>query len=217
MDELKEKKRMVLEYAKKGYQEKLMAGTSGNMSIYDREHGLMVITPSSVDYETMSLEDIMVITLDGEIVEGIHRPSSEWRMHSVIYREKTEVNSVVHTHSPFATSYAVSHEKIPVILVEMIPFLGGNIGVADFAFPGTPKVGEHALSALKERNGCLLANHGVLAVGPSLEKAYIRAVYIEDAARIYHYAKGNGQVIPVSEKDIQEILNRRKKKVVPKV
>lgn len=214
MGDLREKKKLVLEYAKKAYHEKLMAGTSGNMSIYDRESGLMVITPSSVDYETMQLDDIMVITLDGEIVEGVHRPSSEWRMHAVMYREKPEVNSVVHTHSPFATSYAVSHENIPVILVEMIPFLGGDIGIADFAFPGTPNVGENALNALKERNGCLLANHGVLAVGPSLEKAYIRAVYIEDAARIYHYAKGNGQVILVSEKDIQTILDRRRKKAV---
>lgn len=214
MGDLREQKKLVLEYAKKAYREKLMAGTSGNMSIYDRESGLMVITPSSVDYETMQLDDMMVITLDGEIVEGIHRPSSEWRMHAVMYREKPEVNSVVHTHSPFATSYAVSHENIPVILVEMIPFLGGDIGIADFAFPGTLNVGENALNALKARNGCLLANHGVLAVGPSLEKAYIRAVYIEDAARIYHYAKGNGQVVLVSEKDIQTILDRRRKKAV---
>ncbi|MEG2350229.1 MAG: class II aldolase/adducin family protein, partial [Hungatella sp.] len=180
-----ERRRELMEMTYRSYKEGLFAGTSGNLSIYDRETETMLITPSSVSYETMNEADMVLMKLDGEIIEGIHKPSSEWRMHAVAYREKEEVCAVIHTHSPYATSFAVNGEGIPVILVEMVPFLGGDVRVADFALPGTDAVGEAAMKALAERNACLMANHGVLAVGHTLEQAHIRAIYVEDAAKIY--------------------------------
>lgn len=208
MQDYPEMKQEVLFFSQKAYAQRLFAGTSGNLSVYDREQGVMAITPSSAPYETMQRDDIIVMKLDGTILEGTLRPSSEWRMHAAIYAEKPQVGAVVHTHSPYATSFAVSGMPIGLILIEMIPFLGGDIAVADFALPGTPEVGTEALKVLTERNACLLKNHGVLAIGETLAQAHIRAVYVEDAAKICHFAKLNGKVTLVPPKMAQLMRDR---------
>lgn len=190
---LENMKEEVLQYSKLSFREGLFAGTSGNLSIYDPQTKLMVITPSGVDYETMTLEDIMVTTLEGEVMEGKTKPSSEWRMHAIVYKEKPEVHAVVHTHSPYATSFAVTGSRIPFVLVEMMKFLGGDVPVAEFALAGTDGVGQNAVAALKNRFACLLKNHGVLAVGNTLKDAHVTAVYVEDAAKIYTLAKIHGE------------------------
>ncbi|NBH33876.1 class II aldolase/adducin family protein [Clostridiaceae bacterium] len=198
MEELAVLKRSVLETAKKAYREKLMAGTSGNMSMYYREKGWMVITPSSYDYEIMEEKDIVVTDLEGQVVEGCHMPSSEWRMHAEIYKHLPHVKAVVHTHSPYATSFAVNHQEIPVVLIEMIPFLKGKLEVSPYAAQGSAQVGLNAVPILERKNACLMANHGVVAVGETMEAAYVNSVYVEDTARIYHMAlqSGNPIVIP---------------------
>ena len=137
MTDLKELKQNVLMTAKKAHDEKLMAGTSGNISAYFREKQWIVITPSSYDYSLMAEEDIVVIDLDGNLVEGRHKPSSEWKMHAEIYRHLSHANAVVHTHSPYASSFAVNHQEIPVVLIEMIPFLKGKLEVSPYAQQGT--------------------------------------------------------------------------------
>ncbi len=185
-------KEQVAELAKRGFAAKLFAGTSGNLSIYDPETGRMYITASGVRYEGMTAQDVMVITLDGAVLEGPHKPSSEWRMHAAVYRAYPELRAVVHTHSPYATAFAVCNEPIPASLIEMYFFLGGDVPCAPYATPGTDAVGEGAVPLLKDRGGCLLANHGVLAVGATPEQAYLRAEYIEDAAKIYALAKTVG-------------------------
>ena len=205
-----ETKKILLNMTRRSYEEALFAGTSGNLSVYDREKETMIITPSSIPYETMKEEDLVLMKLSGEIIEGRHRPSSEWRMHAAVYKEREEVGAVVHTHSPYATSFAVNREPLPIILIEMIPFLGGDMLVADFAMPGTEDVGREALKVLKGRNACLMSNHGVLAVGENLEQAHIRAIYAEDAAKIYSLAKSNGQVKEVPGEFV-EIMKSRKK------
>lgn len=198
MTDLSALKQSVLRTAQKAYEEKLMAGTSGNMSVFCREEQLMVITPSSYDYGIMEEHDIVVIDLDGNIVEGHHRPSSEWKMHAEIYRHLPRVSAVVHTHSPYATCFAVNHQEIPVILIEMIPFLKGKVEVSAYAEQGSAQVGLNAVPILADKNACLMANHGVVTVGETLESAYINSVYTEDAARIYHMALtcGTPVIIP---------------------
>lgn len=199
---IQEMKQAVCDWSKQSYAEKLFAGTSGNLSVYDREQGVMVITPTSVAYETITPEDMVVLRLDGEVLEGKYRPSSEWRMHAAVYEAKPEVSAIIHTHSPYATAFAVNNRSIPTILIEMVPFLGGDVPLAKFAIPGTKAVGEEAVKVLAERTGCLLANHGVLTVGDSLERAHIRAVYVEDAAKICSIAMGHGPIVTIREEDI---------------
>ncbi|MGB3366612.1 MAG: class II aldolase/adducin family protein [Acidaminobacteraceae bacterium] len=172
----------------------LVASTSGNVSVYNKELGIMIITPSSVSYVEMEIEDLVVLKLDGEIVSGDRKPSSEWKMHAKIYMERSEVGSVVHTHSPYATGFAVCHIEIPVILIEMIPFIGGSALVADFAMPGSEELGMEVLKVLKERSACLLSNHGALSIGKDAASALNASIYLEDAAKIYHIAKTVGQV-----------------------
>lgn len=202
---VQEMRQAVCGWAKQCYAEKLFAGTSGNLSVY--EQGVMVITPTSVAYETITPEDMVVMRLNGDVLEGKYRPSSEWRMHAAVYEAKPEVTALIHTHSPYATAFAVNNRDIPVILIEMVAFLGGGVPLAGYAVPGSRGVGEEAVKVLSDRGGCLLANHGVLAVGDSLERAHLRAVYIEDAAKICSIAMGNGPIVTMSEAQIAEMKN----------
>ncbi|MCI9162762.1 MAG: class II aldolase/adducin family protein [Lachnospiraceae bacterium] len=190
-------KQEVLNTAKKAYREKLMAGTSGNMSVFWPERGWMVITPGSYDYEIMEEKDIVVTDLDGQVVEGCHKPSSEWRMHGEIYKHLPHVRAVVHTHSPYATSFAVNHQEIPVVLIEMIPFLKGKLEVSAYAEQGSAQVGLNAVPILERKNACLMANHGVVAVGETMASAYTNSVYVEDTARIYHMALQAGRPVVI--------------------
>lgn len=197
--QIKAGKKQVLETARKAYEEKLMAGTSGNMSVYLPECGYMVITPSSYSYALMEEKDIVVTDLEGNRIEGWLNPSSEWRMHAELYRHLPEVRAVVHTHSPYATCYAVNHQEIPVILIEMLPFIKGSIEVSPYAVQGSAQVGLNAVPILKRKNACLMANHGVLAVGNDMEQAYINSVYTEDVAKIYHMASCVGTPVVIEE------------------
>ena len=199
---IQEMRQAVCDWYKQSYAEKLFAGTSGNLSVYDKDQNVMVITPTSIPYEAITPEDMVVLRLDGEILEGIHRPSSEWRMHAAVYEAKPEAGAIIHTHSPYATAFAVNNKGIPTILIEMVPFLGGDVPLAKFAIPGTRGVGDEAVKVLANRTGCLLANHGVLTIGASLEQAHLRAVYIEDAAKICSIAMSNGPIVTMTEADI---------------
>lgn len=180
----------MVDICRQSFEQGLFAGTSGNLSVYVAGDETMLCTPTCVRYETMLPEDIVLLKLDGTILEGKYQPTSEWRMHAEIYKNMPQVGAVFHTHSPYATSFAVVNQKIPYILIEMAPFLGGDVPCARFAAPGSRDLGVSAVEALTEsgRNGCLLANHGVLAIGDTLAQARIRAEYVEDAAKIYHYA-----------------------------
>ena len=198
----------LVQTAQRAYREKMFAATSGNLSVFDRESGKIYITPGSFPYEKMTPEDIMAIDLDGNVLEGKHSPSSEWRMHAAIYRADKRVNAIVHTHSPYATAFAINHMRIPAVLYEMVFFLGGDIPVAEGAIPGTPEVGENCVPVLKERNGCLMANHGALAVGDTLDRAYTRAVYVEDAAKAYSVALTHGKTYEIGAEAENEIRAR---------
>ena len=157
----------------------------------------MIITPSSYDYEIMEEKDMVVTDLEGNMIEGCHRPSSEWRMHAEIYKSLPHVRAVVHTHSPYATSFAVNHQEIPVVLIEMIPFLKGKIEVSAYAKQGSAQVGLNAVEILRRKNACLMANHGVVAVVESVESAYINSVYVEDTAKIYYMALTSGRPVVI--------------------
>ena len=186
-------KEMIVEAGRKMYNTGLVAGTSGNISMRnpDKEDSFF-ITPSSMAYDQIQEHDIVEINSKGEpYIKGL-RPSSEWQMHVCVYERFKKYNAIVHTHSTFATSFAVTHEDIPLILIEMRPYLGGDLHVAPYRPAGSKELGEVILPYLEDRNSCLLANHGTISCGETLEDAFMEAEYVEDAAKIYYYAKTSG-------------------------
>jgi L-ribulose-5-phosphate 4-epimerase len=203
IDQMKES---VLNMAKKSFEEKLFAGTGGNLSLRCQGTNYMAITPSTVDYSLMKQEDIIVMKLDGEIIQGSLPPSSEWQMHAEVYKERDDVYGIVHTHSPCASGFAVAHERIPVILYEMLYFLHGDIAIVSPQIPGTPEVGIYALEALENRRACLLGNHVVLAIGSTIEEAHDCAIYVEDAAIICLKAGRAGEIYEIPDEEQKQIL-----------
>lgn len=201
-------KKEILQYAQRLYRDKLVTGTSGNISIFDSENNCVVITPSSKEYMKITEDNIIIMDFDGNVIEGIGKPSSEWRMHVEIYRNRRDIKAVVHTHSPYATGFAVLNESIPIILIEMVPWLNGEIQVAEFALPGTVEMGATALKVLTDKYACLLSNHGVLAVGESIQKAYNRVAYVEDAAKIYFISKAIGEPKLLPESAVRHMMSK---------
>lgn len=186
---------VLLAAAKKLYDLKLVAGTSGNLSLRSHDENgreIILITPSSIGYDVMTTEQLVAMSPDGTVLEPGKRPSSEWQMHLALFRAHPHINAVVHTHSPIATGFAVNHQTIPQILIEMGPFIGGDIPLAPFAPAGSAELAEIVTPYFSQRNACLMANHGVLCAGTSMDAAFLVAEYVEDAARIYYYAKTSG-------------------------
>lgn len=185
-------KKLLVDYGKKLLDKKLVAGTSGNLSLRGQGDEIY-ITPSGMDYLEITEDDIVKINFMGEILEGDKKPSSEWMMHVEIYKNYPKYNAIVHTHSPIATAFAVSRKKIPLILIEMKPFLGGEIEVAPFKPSGSLELAKSLIPYLKKSNSCLLANHGVVSCGKDIESAFLSAEYVEDAAKIYYYSLNIGE------------------------
>jgi len=205
--ELYEYKKMVCERSKEAYAEGLLEGMNGNLSVFAREHGAVVITPSQFPYEEYTPEEMVVIDLDGNLIEAPHKPSSEWIMHTMVYKAREDVNAVFHTHSPYASAFAVAHRPIPAILVEMIPMLGDYVPLAEFSMPGTEEMGLNAFKVLDGFGGCLLMNHGVLAIGTTLHEAYLRAGYIETGARVCALAESLGGAFPLTEQQARAVAS----------
>lgn len=181
----------------------LNQGTSGNISV--RHGGMMLITPSATPYEAMRPEMIAAMPLDGDGKwHGPLKPSTEWRFHLEIMRHRPEVGSVVHTHSTFATVLAIARKEIPACHYMVATFGGDSVRCADYATFGTAELAEHTLKALEGRSACLLANHGAIAAGPTLDKAMWLAVELETLARQYCHALTIGGPVLLSAEDIAD-------------
>lgn len=188
----------------------LVQGTSGNVSVRWKER--MLITPSGVPYERMEPEDVVEVPLQGDgtpyQARGGNVPSSEWRFHFDILRARPEVGAVVHTHSPYATAFAICREEL-VAAHYMIAAAGGpTIRVADYATYGTQELSNAALAALEGRAACLLANHGVIATGPTLERALWLAQEVEVLARQYAIARTIGRPVILDDAEIARVVEK---------
>jgi L-fuculose-phosphate aldolase len=182
----------------------LNQGTSGNISA--RYEDRMLMTPSAVPYDAMKPDMIASMPLEGGYGDwaGPLKPSTEWRFHLDIMRARPDVGSVVHTHSTYATVLAIARKSIPACHYMIAAFGGNDIRCAGYARYGTKELSEHALAALERRNGCLLANHGMIAVGANLDKAMWLAVELETIARQYYLSLSLGQPFILSDADIEE-------------
>lgn len=185
----------------------LTAGTGGNLSARVDENRIAV-SPTGVPYPEMTPADVPVIALDGERVAGERDPSVESRMHAMVYRRRPGVGGIVHTHSPYATSFAVLREPIPATHY-LVAYAGQEVPVAEYASYGTPALGENAVTALGEdRDACLLANHGVLAVGEDVESAFEVALAVEFCARVHCQAASMGEPVALPAGEIADVRER---------
>lgn len=184
----------------------LNQGTSGNISV--RCGDTMLITPSGRPYATMRADDIASMPIDGEYGawSGAFKPSSEWLFHLDIMKARPDVGAIVHTHSTFATILAMTRRAIPACHYMIAAFGGNDVRCAGYARYGTKELSVLALKALEGRTGCLLANHGMIAVGPTLEKAMWAAVELETIARQYYHALLIGGPVLLSDAEIEETL-----------
>jgi L-fuculose-phosphate aldolase len=184
----------------------LNQGTSGNISARYRDR--MLITPSATPYDELVPEMIAAMPLDGDYGawEGPLKPSSEWRFHLDILRARPEAGAVVHTHAPYCTTLAIARRGIPPVHYMIAAFGGADIRCSDYATFGTEALSRVALKALEGRKGCLLANHGMIAVGADLEQAMWLAVELETLARQFCNALLIGGPVLLSEAEIAEAL-----------
>ncbi|MGP1367493.1 MAG: class II aldolase/adducin family protein [Schwartzia sp. (in: firmicutes)] len=205
-------KEIVLQEAKRAQAMGLCRHRSGNFSLKDKESGLLCLTPSGVDRETMTVADIVVVDGAGKVVEAApgRRPTSETLMHLAAYDARPDISAVVHTHSRFAKVLAVLRQEIPPIVAEMahLRCQRGRIPVAQYARAGSPQLAASVVEPLKESDAILLASHGVLTVdAASLAEALLKAAYVEEIAEVYCHArllaKGEPPLIPPEDLDLR--------------
>jgi L-ribulose-5-phosphate 4-epimerase len=199
-----EEKKIVLEAAQKMADTGLVTGTSGNISLRlpGKQH-LLAITPSSRHYDTLAVNDIQVVDFNGKKIEGDLRPSVETMLHAGIYKARKDVNAVIHTHSVYASAAAVAGLEIPPVMDDQAAILGGAIKLAGYAQSGSGELAAAVVTALGDRNGALMANHGAVGVGKSMRDAFTACELIEKTARIYLLAMSAGKVNLLTDDEIK--------------
>ncbi|MDR3086352.1 MAG: class II aldolase/adducin family protein [Azoarcus sp.] len=185
----------------------LNRGSAGNLSVRAHENGEdgYLITPSGMDYDALLPEDIVFMRFDGT-PSGRRKPSSEWRFHHDIYAKRPEAGAILHAHSPFATSLACQRRDIPPFHYMIARFGGDTIRCAEYATFGTQALSDNALVAMRERCACLLANHGLLVFGKTLEHTFALAVELEELCEQYWRACQLGQPVLLPSEEMQVVL-----------
>jgi len=187
----------------------LVTGTSGNVSARTPK-GDVLITPSGLDYSSMQPEDVVLVSVQGDILEGSLQPSTETPMHTGIYRARPQIGAVVHTHSLYPTTLACLVLEIPPAHYMLTTLSSeGRIPLAPYATYGTEELADYAAEALGEsHNACLLQNHGTITVGESAGKAFSRTVTLEEIAEIYYHTRLAGEPILLTPEQIREVAIR---------
>ncbi|MBE0526950.1 MAG: class II aldolase/adducin family protein [Candidatus Thorarchaeota archaeon] len=211
-DVYEDAKKELLDICLKMLENDLVIGSSGNVSVRIDDH--VVITPSSVFYTEMKIEDMVVLDLDGEILEGFRNPSIEWQMHLALYNNRSDAYAVVHTHSIYASAMAVKQTPLLPVLDETIPKLGSDIRVTEYYMPGTKELAMTVVKQIKDRSAVFLANHGAVCIAKTLQKALFLAILLERACKIFLIAQsGDGRItflpeeVVEDEQDIWEMLS----------
>ena len=186
----------------------LVKWTGGNISARDPETGYVVIKPSGIRYEVLEPEHMIVTDLEGNIIEGDFKPSSDTASHLYIYRHRSDVNGVAHTHSPYATAFAAVNKPIPVYLTAIGDEFGGPIPCGGFALIGGEEIGRIVVESIGDSPAVLLKNHGVFTIGETAEKATKVAVMVEDVAMTVWLALQIGQPDEIDPEDVAKLHYR---------
>jgi L-fuculose-phosphate aldolase len=185
----------------------LVESTSGNLSVRALPGGPVAISPSALAYDRVTAADVVLVELDGGVVDGHRTPSSELGMHLAVYRRRADVGAVVHTHSPWATTWAVLGREIPAVHY-VIASIGHRVRVVPYATFGSGELAGMAAEVLGDDNAVLLGNHGVLAVGADLEAALENAVRVEFLAEVYWKACQIGEPVVLPDEEIDRVRER---------
>ncbi len=186
----------------------LVTMTSGNLSGRDPESGLVAIKPSGVSYTALAPEDIVLVTLQGEVVEGKLKPSVDTATHLYVYRQRADVFGMVHTHSNYATAFAALGMGLPCALTAIADEFGGPIPVGAYAPIGEEAIGQEICRAIGTSKAILMAQHGVFTIGDSPEAALKSAVMVEDVAKTCFLAMQLGKLTPLPEEEVARAHRR---------
>jgi len=206
---LQKEREEIVQYGKKLVTSNLTKGTGGNLSIYNRKEGLMAISPSGIDYFKIKPEDVVVLDLEGNKIEGDKKPSSEYEMHRIFYANRVDINAIIHTHTIYATTIACLNWDLPPVHY-MVALAGLNVRCAKYATFGTKELAENAFEAMKDRKAVLLANHGLLAGDKDLANAFNITEEIEYCAELYYRTKCIGEPVILSEDEMRLMLEKFK-------
>lgn len=199
----------IIEYGKKLVASNLTKGTGGNLSVFDRENGYMAITPTGIDFFEIQPEDIVIMDLEGNVLEGNRLPSSEWEMHLLQYKERTDLDAVIHAHTTYATVLACLRWELPATHY-MIAVAGKNVRCAEYATYGSHELALNATKAMRERRAVILANHGILAGANDLLNAFNIIEEVEYCSQIYYMAKSIGEPIVLPDEEMNLMAEKFK-------
>ena len=202
-----EERELIVKHGKKLITNNLTTGSGGNISIVNREKGLVAVSPSGLDYFETSIEDIVIVDLEGNIVEGNLKPSSETGMHLIFYKNREDANAIVHTHSKFATAISCMGWNLEPVHY-LIGFAGYDVKCAKYATYGSEELAQNALDAIGNRNAVLLGNHGLIALGTDIQRAFSTAEHLEFVSEIYYLTKTLGQPNLLSEAQMDEVMKK---------
>ena len=206
---LEKEREQVIEYSLKLLSEGLTNGTAGNVSIFNREKGLVAISPTGVNYSELTPEMISVVDLNGKLIEGL-KPSSELEMHMILYRNREDVNAVTHTHPVYTTVLACLREDLPAIDY-MIAVTGATkVRCAEYASYGTKELAENAYKAMGRSLAVILANHGLTTAGKDIANAFNITVQVEYISNLYIKARNIGEPIILPDNEMNSMLERFK-------
>lgn len=199
---LKEPRIELAAYARKMYESQLVQATQGNVSLRDRQSGLICITPSGADYLSLMAEDIVVVDENGSVVEGKWRPSVETIVHCLILSRRRDIHCVMHTQSPYATAFGVVYQHIPIVLSDAALCLGRDVPITPYQASGTMEFATLVADTLGDGFAVIWGNHGVMVAGVSLSQTFSTAHALEDNAKVYTIARQIGQITPLPAEEI---------------
>lgn len=208
-------KLQLIKYGKKLIDDKYTLGTGGNLSLCIRNNNIMLITPSGISFNKIGVDDIVVMRYDGEIIEGTKKPSSEWRMHGIMYELREDLNCIIHAHTVYSTAMAMLRKTLPASHY-MLASGGNSIKCADYASFGTEELAKNAFEAMKNKKAVLLANHGVLVGGLSIKDAYNVLEQLEYCAKVHIISSSIGTPVILDDREMNNMHDKFQKYGQPK-
>lgn len=200
---LEELKELVCRQNKALAENGLVLWTSGNVSARDKATNYVVIKPSGVLFSELTPDSMVVVDMDGNKIEGELNASVDTKSHLYVYRHRPDINGIVHTHSPYATSFAIRGEPIEIYTTTAAAVFGGRIPVSDFVTIGEEEIGKEIVEKIGEREAILIRNHGVFTIGKDSQKALKNAIVLEETAQYVHYAMCRGNLTPLSDETVK--------------